>query len=249
MVDMQTIQKETKHLSVLFVEDDNRLQMQMLEILEDCFYRVDCAVDGVDGLEKFKHYRELKNFYYDIVISDIEMPRMDGIELATELYGIHANQQIIILSAHTDTKYLLTLINFGVAQFVTKPIQYKEMLSTLYKVSKKINSMPKPAVVKASHIVLLHDNTVWDKDKKLLSKNGVNVTLSKYEIYLMDILTLKFEQVCSNDDILNHFFIHDIDTGSNNIRMMMLRLRKKLPSNTLTSVYGLGYRLSSKTKE
>jgi DNA-binding response OmpR family regulator len=249
MIDMQTIYKETKHLSVLFVEDDADLRMRTMDILEDFFYRIDCAVDGADALEKFKHYHELKHSYYDIVISDIQMPRMDGIGLTAALYALREDQPIIILSAYTDTEYLLTLINFGVAQFITKPLQYQEMLNTLYKVSKKINSTPKATAAKDSHIISLSNSVVWDKEKKLLIDNGVNIALSKYEIYLMDVLSLKFEQVCSNDEILSHFFLHGIDTGSENIRMMMMRLRKKLPSNTLSSIYGLGYRLSNTSEE
>jgi len=245
MTDMQTISKETKHLTVLVVEDDDRLRMLTVDILEDYFCRVDYAVDGADALKKFQYYHELKNSYYDIVISDIQMPNMDGVELVSALYALHENQQIVILSAYTDTKYLLRLINFGVAQFVTKPVQYPEMIETLYKISKKINSFPKEFIVEPSHLFSLSESVVWDKEKRLLSDNGVKVSLSKYEIYLMEVLSLKFEQVCSNDEILNHFYINGIDISYDNIRMMMTRLRKKLPSNTLSSIYGLGYRLSS----
>ncbi|MDD3598138.1 helix-turn-helix domain-containing protein, partial [Sulfuricurvum sp.] len=61
---------------------------------------------------------------------------------------------------------------------------------------------------------------------------------------LMEILTQKFEQVCSTDDILYHFYLNTIDVSSDNIRSMMMRLRKKLPEKALTSIYGMGYRLS-----
>jgi len=234
--------KQMKHLSVLFVEDDEQLRTRILEILEEYFYRVDVAVDGIDALEKFKHYYDVKNAYYDLVISDIQMPRMDGVELTAQLYALREEQPIIIISGHTETSYLLALINLGVAQFITKPIQYQEMLDTLYNVSAKINLAPK-APIKPSHILSLNTSVVWDKERHQLLDNGVDIALTKYEIYLMNVLTLKFEQVCSTDEILNHFFLHDIDIHSESLRGMMMRLRRKLPENSLTSIYGLGYRL------
>jgi DNA-binding response OmpR family regulator len=266
MINIEDVYEQTKGLSVLFVEDDAGLRTWMVEVLEDFFHRVDSAIDGVDALEKFKRYYELKDSYYDLVISDIQMPRMDGVSLTAELYALRADQPIIILSAHTEVEYLLTLINFGVAQFITKPIQYQKMINALYKVCQKINSASNPPLKpspiisinedvvwgrrslcdrRRTYIIPINEDVVWDKEKKMLFSNGADIALTKYEIHLMDILTLKFEQVCSSDEILNHFFLHDINISSENLRGMMMRLRKKLPANTLSSIYGLGYRLSS----
>jgi len=242
MMDIQDMYEQTKHLSVLFVEDDVQLRRRTVEVLEEYFYRIDSATDGMDALEKYKYYYDSKNTYYDLVISDIQMPRMDGVQLATQLYTLREDQPIVIISAHTETQYLLALINLGVAQFITKPIQYQEMLDTLYSVSLKINSLPKKSI-KPSHIISLNASVVWDKEKQLLLNNGVDIALTKYEIYLMNILTLKFEQVCSANEIINYFFLHDIDISAESLRGMMMRLRKKLPENTLSSVYGMGYRL------
>lgn len=243
MLMTQTIYEQTKKLSLLFVEDDPQLRQRTVEILEDYFFRVDFAEDGIDALEQFNRYYDLRSTYYDLVISDIQMPRMDGVELTEKLYALRHDQPIIILSAHTETTYLLRLINLGVAQFITKPIQFQEMLDTLYKVSLKINSIPKPSIVPSSTLPL-HPNVIWDKEKKRLIKEGVDVALTKYEIHLMTLLTVKYEEVCSADEILSHFFLHNIDISADNLRGMMMRLRKKLPENSLGSVYGLGYKLS-----
>jgi DNA-binding response OmpR family regulator len=241
---LEKIYEQTRRLNVLFVEDDAQLRERTAEMLEDCFYRLEIAEDGVDALEKYKEYYDRKGKYFDIVISDIQMPRMDGVELTREIYAICNNQPIIILSAHTETDYLLALINLGVAQFVTKPIEYTKMLDVLYHVAHKINSAPK-LLSKPSTIIILSDSVVWDTESSLLLHNGDSVSLTKYEIYLMKALIAKFEQVCSSDEIVNHFYLHDIDMSSESLRGMMMRLRKKLPENALSSVYGLGYRLSS----
>jgi len=235
---------ETKRLSLLFVEDNETFRTRILRILEDYFYRVDTAVDGADALEKYNDYYRLKQKTYDLVISDIRMPRMNGVELTSEIRAINDTQPIIILSAHAETDYLLPLINLGVAQFITKPVQYPQMFDTLYKVCSKINTLSTPSIL-PEHTIHISNELFWDKEKRLLFEHENVITLTKYEILLMELLTKKFEQVCSADEILNHFYLNTIDVSPDNLRGMMMRLRKKLPEKALTSIYGMGYRLSS----
>ncbi|MDD2828493.1 MAG: response regulator transcription factor [Sulfuricurvum sp.] len=244
-MNLEKIYEQTRRMNVLFVEDDPQLRERTAEMLEDCFYRLEIAEDGVDALEKYKEYYNRKGSYFDIVISDIQMPRMDGVELTRELYALRNDQPIIILSAHTETDYLLALINLGVAQFVTKPIEYTKMLDVLYHVAHKINTASVNLPSKPSPLITISDTMVWDMESSLLLNDGNSVSLTKYEIYLMKVLSAKFEQVCSSDEIVNHFYLHDLDISSESLRGMMMRLRKKLPENALGSVYGLGYRLSS----
>lgn len=242
MVTIQTIHEETRRLSVLFVEDDTAIRMRTVEILEDYFYRVDSAEDGLDALEKFHTYHEDRQAHYDLVISDIRMPRMDGIELSKALYALREDQPIIILSAHTESEYLVNLINLGIAQFITKPIQYPQMLDSLYKVCKKINAASLPAQTHST-LIPLGMQTIWDTEKKILTTAEKEVGLTKYEIHLMTLLASKIDQVCTTEEILSHFFLHSIDINPENLRGMMMRLRRKLPPKSLVSVYGLGYRL------
>lgn len=239
----QQILKETKHLSLLFVEDSDPLRTRMIGILKEYFNHVDSAVDGCDALEKYNDYRDTTQKYYDLVISDIRMPRMDGVELTSALRSLREDQPIIILSAHAETDYLLSLINIGVAQFITKPVQYPEMFETLYKVCSKIN-LSTAVPEHNPKIINLTKDVFWEIDKQLLMNKETNIPLTKYELLLMEIMTHKFEQVCSTDDILYHFYLNNIDVSSDNIRGMMMRLRKKLPEKALTSIYGMGYRLS-----
>lgn len=240
----QLILEQTKRLSLLLVEDNEAFRSRIVSVLEEYFYRVDAAIDGSDGIEKYNHYYHSKQKHYDLVISDIRMPHMNGVELTEQIRAIREDQPIIILSAHTEADYLLSLINLGVAQFITKPVQYPQMFDTLYKVCSKINpSTPKASSL--SHIVELTPDVHWDKEKKLLFGSSSTVSFTKYEILLMELLTSKFEQVCSTDEILNHFYSHTIDVNPDNLRGMMMRLRKKLPEKALSSIYGMGYRLSS----
>ncbi len=242
MFDPMLLYKESMHLSVLIVEDHLSLRIHIVEILSDLFAQVDEAQNGIDALEQYKAYRQQHGVYYDLVISDIQMPQMNGIDLTAELYALHEEQPIVILSAHQDAKYLLALINFGVAQFITKPVEQDQMLQTLYNVCKKIN---KAARQQPSGLIALADTCIWDTHTKTLKINNETIPLTKHEIYFMELLSQHFDKVCSIDDILNYFFLNNIDISAENVRSSIARLRKKLPKNSITSVYGLGYRLSS----
>lgn len=240
----QKLLEHTKRLSVLLVEDNEAFRNRMAGVLEDYFYRVDTAVDGTEGLEKYQSFFVSHQKHYDLLISDIRMPRMNGVELTSAVRTLHESQAIIILSAHAETGYLLSLINLGVAQFITKPVQYPQMFDTLYKVCSKLGSTTEP-LSSSSSLTELSDSISWHGEKKLLFDGEHPIALTKYEILLMELLTKRFEQVCSSDDILNHFYLQGVDVSPDNLRGMMMRLRKKLPEKALSSIYGMGYRLSS----
>ncbi len=242
MFDPMLLYNESKHLSILIVEDHLSLRTRIVEILSDLFAQVDEAQNGVDALEQYLAYKQQHGTYYDLVLSDIQMPQMNGIDLTAELYALHEEQAIIILSAHQDAKYLLALINFGVAQFITKPVEQDQMLQTLYNVCKKINKTTRQQPI---GFIVLGDTCIWDTQTQTLKVNDEVIPLTKHEIYFMDLFSEHLDKVCSIDDILNYFFLNNIDISAENVRSSITRLRKKLPQNSITSVYGLGYKLSS----
>ena len=114
MLNSKEILKYTKNLSILFVEDHDELRKNTSEILKSFFHTVHSAKDGKVALEKYNEYYELNSKYYDIILSDIQMPNINGVELTSKLYKINPSQLLIILSAHDDSKYLMPLINLGI---------------------------------------------------------------------------------------------------------------------------------------
>lgn len=122
----------TKDLSILYAEDDVELQEQTKDFFEVLFKRVVTVNNGADALTKYKEEQ------FDIVISDVKMPLMNGIELATRIREINPIQSIIIVSAYNDSESLVQFINLNVQQFIQKPIDVDNMLETLYLTSKAI---------------------------------------------------------------------------------------------------------------
>lgn len=120
------------NLSVLIVEDEELINTQLCEYLEKFFKVVKSAVNGKEGLE----YYEKEHF--DIVISDIVMPEMSGIEMLQKIKEKNTNQKVIIASAYTNSNYFIEAIDMGVNHYILKPINYKHLLEVLYDVCKEI---------------------------------------------------------------------------------------------------------------
>ncbi len=124
--------KISKTLKLLYVEDDNQARKTTLEMLENFFTDITVSVDGVDGLEKFK------NGQFDIILSDINMPNMSGIDMVTEIRKENENIAVLFLSAYNESSFLSQSITLGVDGYILKPLNLKQFIVILSKVCEKI---------------------------------------------------------------------------------------------------------------
>ena len=241
-MDYKTLFQQTKDLSLLLVEDYEPLRNDMAEVLDDLFKYVAVASDGSEALSLYHEYYATHDKNFDLIVTDIQMPVMNGVELSEAVRDINADQQIIVLSAHTDSDYLLRLINLGIAQFITKPINHEVLMDTLLHISKKINTVSsEPENI---HLIDLGEKYIWDKEKLLLKHDNNTIELTRHELLLIQLLIQKGEQVCTNDDIMQNFYNHGIDISEKSIRNLVFKLRKKLPPKLISSLYGMGYKLT-----
>jgi signal transduction histidine kinase len=121
-------------LKVLYAEDDDIIRDILYNnLLSQIFKTVVLAKDGKEALE---YYQESQDF--DIIITDINMPKMTGIELAKEIKEIDPEMDIVIISAHSDTTNLIEAIKIGISDFILKPIDFDMLLTTLNKISQRI---------------------------------------------------------------------------------------------------------------
>ncbi len=116
MIDLENLIKQTKDLRLLYVEDNKDVTETTLFILEDLFDDILIAVDGKDGLNKFKNNK------IDLVLTDIDMPNMDGLEMSKAIKQININQPIIVLTAITDIKDIKEANDIDIDSFIYKPI-------------------------------------------------------------------------------------------------------------------------------
>jgi len=236
----KTLYEKTKNLSLLLVEDYEPLRNDMAEVLEDLFKTVVVASNGVEALKLYRAYAQEHSKDMDIVISDIVMPYMNGVDLCEILRKENEAQPIIILSAYTDSEYLLRLINLGIAQFINKPIEQDELLETLYAVSEKLQV--KEPQIEQRRFVALGDDIEWDTQRQMLLREQLPVSMTRHEGIVMQLFVEKSEQVCTPEEIMHYFYLQGIDLDERNIRNLVFRLRKKLPKRAIESIYGLGYK-------
>jgi signal transduction histidine kinase len=132
MVDVKELKTYSVGLKILYVEDDDNLRVKTTQLLNHLFENVTTAENGQIGLDKYKEDN------YDIVITDINMPVMNGIEMIDNIKKLNELQTIIVTSAHDESEYLLKLIKLGIENFILKPIELDAMLTVIYKISKRI---------------------------------------------------------------------------------------------------------------
>ncbi len=241
MFDYQKIYEKTKKLSILLVEDYEPLRKELKEILEDFFADVTTATNGQEALGCYQE-RLSQNRPYDMVMSDIQMPKMDGVLLSKKIKELNKEQSIVILSAYADKDYLLELINIQIAKFITKPIDYDSFFSMLYHEGSRLSS--EPDNTQRSDVIYFDQHYSWDKQARVLRCDDEVVTLTKHELLLLEFFVSKLEHLCTSEEIIEMFYSHYIDMSEKNIRNLVFKLRKKVPQGCIQSIYGLGYKFS-----
>ncbi len=155
MVNIEELLLYTSELTLLYVEDDPTIQERNCEIFSDFFHQVDLANNGKEGYARYERYYERTHTFYDLVITDIQMPTMDGIAMSQLIQKRHTHQMLIALSAHQDAHYLFELINMGITYFLPKPASTEALYDILFKTSKIVYDR-KAAEAYSEKLILLN---------------------------------------------------------------------------------------------
>ena len=153
MIDIKILKNLTNTLNVIYVEDDESIRLEMGRYLNRLFNHVDIAQNGQIALELYKSNP------YDIVITDISMPVMDGLEMSRKILEINEFQEIIIISAYAKSDYFIESIQIGVSGYILKPIDFEQIKNTLYKSARKINALKVEEDFKQSLIIKVEERT------------------------------------------------------------------------------------------
>lgn len=158
MTDVKALKSLAIDIKILYVEDEKDLRQAITLYLKKFFPLVDTAEDGLQGLEKYHEHN------YDIVITDIHMPNMNGLEMIKGIKTFNHDQEIIIVSAYSDARYFIDAIRLGVTGYIIKPVDYKQMNETLYTTVSKLMSF-KENIKYKEHLV----DIVEQRTKSLLA--------------------------------------------------------------------------------
>ena len=122
----------SRTLKILYIEDNLEAREQTLKLLKNFFSDIVVAIDGEDGLRKFKTYNP------DLIFTDLNMPHMNGIDMLGEIREIDDDIPCVVISAHNESDYFINAIKIGVDGFILKPIDINQFSTLLYKIVEKL---------------------------------------------------------------------------------------------------------------
>lgn len=124
------------NLNLLYIEDDKEIMKKMYSTLSKFFKKIITAENGEEGLNKFKQHDDI-----NIIISDINMPIMDGLEMLERIRETNKDISVIFLTARNETAPLIKAIELGVSDYIIKPIEFDDLIRKVKKVDDKIKAL------------------------------------------------------------------------------------------------------------
>jgi signal transduction histidine kinase len=175
----------TKNLTLLYIEDDQSSREQTLSILKLFFTKIVIAVDGEDGVSKYNSNK------IDFIITDINMPKLNGIDMIGKIREVNKYIPIIIVSAHSDTNFFLDSIKVGVDGYLIKPLQSEQFI---YQISKNLHSLYLQNQIKEEHLNL--EQRVTKQVEELREKDKILIQQTKLATMgeMMDIIAHQWKQ-------------------------------------------------------
>jgi len=230
-----------KTISLLYIEDDLDIREIYLDSIKE---EVDVVYFASDGEEGYESYLTNKP---DIILLDINMPKLDGLSLAKKIRENDVNVKIIITTAYSEQDKLLQAIELYLIKYILKPIDPTTLKEAIQKAKREIALQQEEEKL----IYMLDEKTVWDFEAEKLYKNGVEVKLTKNERRLLKLLSTDKDKVFTFFDIFNHISYDDFDKeyDANQVRALVKLLRKKVPRESIINIYGEGYRFNPIEKD
>jgi len=219
-----------QNISILVSEDENELREYLVEYLQLFFKDVYSAHSGE---EAYKIYLEKTP---DIILSDINMPKLDGLSMVSKIRENDTTTRIIIMSAHSDTEKLLRAVELHLVTYLIKPIKIETLKKVLFDTVDNIKS--------SSNKIHFDENIYWDKNTNQLYSNSQVIELKDKELMLMKFLCSKINHAFSNEDIFAHLYKkNNKEYSEYAITSLIKRLRSKLPKQIIQNEYGIGYKI------
>lgn len=216
-------------MRVLLVEDDARLRGQLADALAGAGYAVDQADNGKDAW--FLGDTEP----FDAVVLDLGLPQLDGISVLQRWREAGRTMPVLILTARDSWHEKVGGIDAGADDYLTKPFHMEELLARMRALIRRSRGIASP-LIECRGIAL-------DTRSGRVTVDGRQITLTAHEFKVLEYLMHRPGTIVSRGELTEHIYAQDFDRDSNTIEVFVVRLRKKLPPDTIETVRGMGYRL------
>ena len=218
-------------MKILVVEDERDLNRIITKHLKKNNYSVDSCFDGQEALD-FISYSE-----YDLIITDIMMPNVDGYEFIDKLRTNKNNTPVIMLTAKDTLEDKIVGLDSGADDYIVKPFEFDELLARIRVLMRRNYGL-------ATNIIQIEEVTL-DLAKKQVTKSGEIIDLTGKEYEVLEYLMKNKGSILSRDQILNHVWDYEYEGASNIVDVIIKNIRKKLDrgeGNTIIyTKRGLGY--------
>ena len=216
-----------KNLTVLIAEDESELREQLVESLE---FFADTVYEAEDGVQAWNLY---KKYNPDIVMTDINMPKLSGLDLAKKIRADNKKTKIIIVSAYTDTQYLLKAIEMNLVTYLVKPIPIGKLRETMLKCISDIE---------VEDSIMMSNGYRWCKRCDTLYLDNIEIKLTNYEMLFVKCLMKEQGNTVTYETL--HVSIYDIQEYSQDaLSSIVKRVRKKTYKDLIVSCYKIGYKI------
>ena len=223
-----------KKYSILFVEDEDEIRRNFVIHLKKYFKNVYEARDGEEG---YSLYRKFKP---DILFIDINLPKLNGLDLVKKIREFDQQSKIIILTAHFNSPYLHKATELKLTKYLVKPISRAMLSEALNLAIEELNSFS----IHSNKLIRLKENFSWDFEKRILYNGDSQVKLTQIETKLFEILMKKFNNTSSYDEIIYTLWDDYEGDKISTLKTIIKNLRKQLPKEMIENIYGVGYKIS-----
>ena len=228
-------------MHLLLIEDELAMREAMVPLLEQQGYRVDCAIDGEQGLEKALQGN------HQLILLDIMLPKLDGFTVCRELRHRNLRTPVLMLTARGEVDDRIRGLDEGADDYLTKPFSGRELAARIRALLRRSDEGELQAI---KHLQL--GKVQIDFEKMICDKNGVAVDLNAREFKILQTLAEADGRPLSREEILDRVWEYNAWPSTRTVDNHIVALRSKLepdPTNPqfLLTVHGVGYRLVSST--
>ena len=224
---------------ILIIEDEQKIQEILVEFLKENNYEVDTAQDGVEGLQT------LKESQFDLVLLDVMLPKIDGFALL-ELLRKDSDIPVIIITALDDSEYEIKGFDLYADDYITKPFSMNLVIRRIEAVLRRKNTDQQTVgKIDAENMLLSHNDVVLDLNSCQVFMSGNNIPFTYKEYEIIKLMLENKNKVFTRDELLSKVWEYDYIGNENVVNNHIMRIRKKLGNEFITTVRGIGYRIDA----
>lgn len=219
-------------MRVLLIEDDPMIGDAVMLALRDATYAVDWARDGEAGLALFA------NQQYEMVLVDLGLPKMDGYAVLTRLRQKDAQVPILVVTARDGLDDIEKGLDLGADDYVCKPFEFRELLARMRAVTRRKAGSAAP--------ILSNGEIDLDPASREVSYHGQSLRMTSREFSLLQALLQRPGAILSRSDLEERIYNWDQEIDSNAVEFLIHSIRKKLGSDIIRNVRGLGWMVAKR---